>query len=339
MNEYIGEVRKRGQNLLIVEGKHEKDELFKLLFRCFPEMRISAQDIWIYGTNIYVLYDDIVKEYGEQWEKDDIDLPFVISKKQGGIPLRYKDDFTNIILVFDYERQDTNFSEDKIVCMQNYFMDATDTGKLYINYPMIESYQHLCSLPDGNYFNRTIPVSLQPGKKYKSLVKKQSVIKKLIKFPDRVDDLLKEHYQIIDDEKRKEFSEKIFALKSEEDMREKICDYLSGIINEMYTDTAAYQLENMIQNIEYAKTGENYWSYMRGIFKQIIRHNIFKAFKVQFNSDMKNDKKYRDIFEKIDLKKILNIQNTASRSYETGFIWVLCTCVFLVPEYNFALVL
>ena len=51
MNNYIGEVRKRSQNLLIVEGKHERNELFGLLFRCFPEMKISIEDIWIYGTN------------------------------------------------------------------------------------------------------------------------------------------------------------------------------------------------------------------------------------------------------------------------------------------------
>ena len=182
MNNYIGEVRKRSQNLLIVEGKHEKDELFKLLFQCFPEMKISMDDIWIYGTNIYMLYDDIVKEYGEEWEKDDIDLPFVISKKQGMVPLRYKEDFTNIMLVFDYERHDTNFSEDKIIRMQKSFMDSTDMGKLYINYPMIESYQHLCSLPDRSYSVRKIPVSLQPGKKYKSLVRKESVIKKFFFF-------------------------------------------------------------------------------------------------------------------------------------------------------------
>ena len=52
MNNYIGEARKRSQNLLIVEGKHEKDELFKLLFQCFPEMKISRDDIWIYGTDM-----------------------------------------------------------------------------------------------------------------------------------------------------------------------------------------------------------------------------------------------------------------------------------------------
>ena len=55
MNNYIEEARKRSQNLLIVEGKHEKDDLFKLLFRCFPEIKISMDDIWIYGTNIFLL--------------------------------------------------------------------------------------------------------------------------------------------------------------------------------------------------------------------------------------------------------------------------------------------
>ena len=153
MNNYIGEARKRSQNLLIVEGKHEKDELFKLLFQCFPEMKISRDDIWIYGTNIYMLYDDIVKEYGEQWEKDDIDLPFVISKKQGMVPLRYKEDFTNIMLVFDYERHDTNFSEDKIIRMQKSFMDSTDMGKLYINYPMVESLKYTKQMPDNEFYN------------------------------------------------------------------------------------------------------------------------------------------------------------------------------------------
>lgn len=65
MNDYIGEKRKRSQNLLIVEGNHEKNKLFWLLFACFPEIDIHMDDIWIYGTNIYLLYDDIEKEYGD----------------------------------------------------------------------------------------------------------------------------------------------------------------------------------------------------------------------------------------------------------------------------------
>ena len=43
MNKYTGEVRKRSQNLLIVEGNHEKNELFWLLFKCFPEINIDME--------------------------------------------------------------------------------------------------------------------------------------------------------------------------------------------------------------------------------------------------------------------------------------------------------
>jgi hypothetical protein len=116
--------------------------LFWLIFKCFPEISIDIDDVWIYGTNIYLLYEDIKKEYDADWvERDeDIDLPYVISKKQHPEELRYKDDFTNIILVFDYERHDSKFSENKILEMQQYFSDAADMGKLYINYPMIELY-------------------------------------------------------------------------------------------------------------------------------------------------------------------------------------------------------
>lgn len=122
-------MRKRGQTLLIVEGNHEKNKLFQLIFRSFPELSICMDDVWIYGTNIYVLYDEIVKAYGESWREDDIDLPLLISTQKDG-PKRYKDDFTNIFLVFDYERHDPNFSEQKIHGLQAYFADAYDNSTL-----------------------------------------------------------------------------------------------------------------------------------------------------------------------------------------------------------------
>ena len=61
MNNYAVETRRRSRSLLVVEGKHEKDELFWLIFKCFPEMNIDIGDVWIYGTNIYKLYEDIVQ--------------------------------------------------------------------------------------------------------------------------------------------------------------------------------------------------------------------------------------------------------------------------------------
>ena len=111
MNKYMPSVRKRRRTLLIVEGDHEKNILFKALFHAFPEMGINYEDVWIYGTNIYILYNDIVKEYGADWANtgDDIDLPLVISKKKTPDQLSYKEDFTDIFLVF--ERQDSGAAE------------------------------------------------------------------------------------------------------------------------------------------------------------------------------------------------------------------------------------
>lgn len=90
-------------------------------------------------------------------------------------------------------------------------------GKLYLNYPMIESYLHLKSIPDEEYINRKIPVSLQPGDKYKGMVKSESVIEKLVGLPHRIDDLLAgERYQVNDDEKRRECCDAILKLTENE---------------------------------------------------------------------------------------------------------------------------
>lgn len=46
MNDYE-EGRKRGRSLLVVEGEHEKDRLFWLILRCFPEIEIDEGNIWV----------------------------------------------------------------------------------------------------------------------------------------------------------------------------------------------------------------------------------------------------------------------------------------------------
>lgn len=336
MNNYIGEVRKRNRSLLIVEGNHEKNKLFWLLFNCFPEMKICMDDVWIYGTNIYLLYEDIEKEYGDDWATsgDDIDLPFVLSKKQHHNTISYKEDFTNIILVFDYERHDPNFSEVKILEMQNYFTDAADVGRLYINYPMIESYQHLWSLPDDYYAERKIPVSLQPGKEYKALVRSETAIEKFIMFPHRLEDLLNRYFDITNGKK---CCELILNLYNRNDLDEAIQKILIGIIDDNRIQTAKYQIRDKVMKLGYVHNSQTYWEYMRKVFGQIIKHNICKANKIQNNQYQIEEKNYKQCFEQLDLIKVLKIQNKFSRNIDTGFIWVLNTCIFFVAEYNFQL--
>lgn len=69
MSEFSIPKRTRGRTLLIVEGNHEKNILFTFLFKCFPEIGISPEDVWIYGTNIYILFHDLELEYGKDWDE------------------------------------------------------------------------------------------------------------------------------------------------------------------------------------------------------------------------------------------------------------------------------
>lgn len=95
----------------------------------------------------------------------------MISKKENFDTKSYRNEFTNIILVFDYERHDPSFSETKILKMQEIFIDSTDMGKLYLNYPMIEVYLHFKEKVDEQFVDRKIPITLQPGSRYKNMVK------------------------------------------------------------------------------------------------------------------------------------------------------------------------
>lgn len=339
MSNYQSTARKKRQNLIIVEGNYEKNQLAELIFKCFPELNIKKEDVWIYETNIYLLYKDIEDAYGENWAKDniDIDLPFVISKKKNPDNLQYKNNFNNIILVFDYERHDPYFREEKILEMQEYFTDAADNGKLYINYPMVESYLDLYQLPDNDFSNREISVSLRPGKKYKTLIKEKSIVASKINFLYKLDRLLERCFHVRDVEKRKKCCDKILQLSSKNDVE----IFVEIVLQEAGAQNIAGEkntLINWVNSQEYINTNQTYWNYVRNILKQIIWHNISKANKIQFGQYQIPANQYKEYFERLDLTKILEKQNLASRDAVTGFIWVLNTCLFFIAEYNFKLI-
>lgn len=327
--------RRRGQTLLIVEGNHEKNELFHTIFNSFQELSIQMSDVWIYGTNIYQLYDLIAKEYGEHWYNDDIDLPLLVSEKIG-IEKKYKDDFKNIFLVFDYERHDPNFSEEKIMNMQKYFADATDAGMLYINYPMIESYQHLRSLDDPEYMERNIPVTLQLGKKYKALVR-DSFMNIAMSYPKKLHDVLVDRFEVADNEKLNTSVERILAIINLGESIEQIKQILSEIVDADNLSTAVYQIMDTANKVGYADKNINYWEYMRSMFQQIICINIRKAYAIQKGEVSKMESDIKDVYSNYDAEKILSIQNKVSSDINDGFIWVLSTCIMLVAEYNIKL--
>ena len=213
--------RERKKHLYIVEGHHERDKFIQLFYNSFPLMNTDQENIIIYGTNIYQLYEKIVREYTNSWELDDVDLPFTISGENNEEKL-YKINFTSIIIIFDYERHDPYFSENKIMKMQNYFNDATDVSQLYINYPMIESYLHLDEIPDRSYSEKLILVKDIPnGSVYKNIVKDLH-ISKLFNFKLMLNDLLKINYNITDDFARNIVIENLLNINTSDNLVEKI---------------------------------------------------------------------------------------------------------------------
>lgn len=340
MNNYAWfQPRKRNKNLLIVEGNHEKNELISILLKVYPRIDIEMNDIVIYHTNIYQLYDEIVKEYDEEWDKDDIDLPLIVGRKIKCSEDMSKDNFKNILIVFDYERHDTHFSEEKISRLQAYFNDSTNQGKLYINYPMVESYQHLISLSDESFAERSVSVLLRPGSQYKDMVRKESCIAFKMEFPNKIKDILSDRFQIKDEKQCDMLVEQILKIESiEEDLVVQVKRILENYIVGKDLSTASNQMKDIITKCGYVHERKSYYEYMRSIFSKIIIHNICKSNRIQegkFNVPKEN---LKECFEALDFKKILEIQNERSRDDQAGMIWVLNTFVLFVPEYNFSLI-
>lgn len=156
----VNSMYNEGRNiLLIVEGADDEVNLFKQVIKCFPEIKLSPDNILVYNTNLWVLNDDLTREFGEKWYvSEDIEFrefleakfPDIIGKK-----------ITDTFLVFDYERQDHRFDAAILENMLKFFNDSVENGQLYINYPMVESYRHLNKkpLPDDSYRDRVCNIS------------------------------------------------------------------------------------------------------------------------------------------------------------------------------------
>ena len=112
-------------------------------------------------------------------------------------------------------------------------------------------------------------------------------------------------------------------------MEEIIHSVLQEIVKDNQFLTAKYQLMDWVKK----------HNYVYAIFQKVIQHNICKANRIQFGQYEIFADKYKEHFEKLDLIEILKAQNLVSKDNTTGFIWVLNTCVFLIAEYNFDLVM
>ena len=160
--------------LLIVEGEKEEVRILGKDSHGLLDLIGVDCEIVPFANPIYELY-----ELYKNKEYDDI-VEFLRAEK--GLTLDKgtisKNAFSSIYLIFDYEPHYQKYSDETIKEMMNVFDNETEMGKLYINYPMIESFYHFKTLPDPEFFNRKISLEEFNGRKYKRLVGNESCLQR-----------------------------------------------------------------------------------------------------------------------------------------------------------------
>lgn len=159
--------------LVIVEGERLEPKFFSQ----FTKVYGIDMEVYIVGANIYDLYNQL-KDYEFNCDIKDL-LPNVGNLVEGMEEL-LQQKFAYTYLVFDFDAHHREIGEEdldldtvisnniiKLREMANYFTNETDpgVGRLYINYPMMESYRDCSSFFDETYCDNVVAVEDIPGYK------------------------------------------------------------------------------------------------------------------------------------------------------------------------------
>lgn len=156
--------------LVLVEGEKTDVNLMSHLFDVYGIS--NKHQIVSYNTNIYVLYNRMFKNTSPE----DVDLLQVLKEQERDTEKKkiFDERYSDILLVFDLDPQDPLFSFDKIKSMVEYFVESSDMGKLYLNYPMVEAFYHMKEIPDPSFGDYRVTLDDLYHKRYKSKVKAES---------------------------------------------------------------------------------------------------------------------------------------------------------------------
>lgn len=159
--------------LIICEGSTEQ-RLFRKIFEVYP---ISVEvHVYLYKTNVHLFAKHLIEKYLDAgFTVDDIDIIQVLKEIKTNSVLDRK--YTDILLVFDFDPHDARYSEERISRMLKLFDESTDQGKLYINYPMVESAFDFHALPDPMFIYKDIDKSTLFRSGYKNIIRGTSVIR------------------------------------------------------------------------------------------------------------------------------------------------------------------
>lgn len=152
--------------LVITEGP--RDELHLIKSICI-DLGIADVDFYSYKTDFHN-FARIVLPNGALKPDDTVDLLLELKSHEPNEQEREKlsRTYTDIFIVFDFDPHVSKPEFEKILILAKYFTSSSDMGRLFVNYPMLQSYRHLKTLPDMEYTERTVSTAEISG--YKELV-------------------------------------------------------------------------------------------------------------------------------------------------------------------------
>ncbi len=161
--------------LFILEGETTERNFLKFVLE--KSIDLGKYNYYTFNTTIYQLYEQMTFDNSER------DIIGTLKKNEtrknriNALEKLQGIEFTDIYLVFDFDPHVPRYSKEKIIEMNKYFNNATENGKLYINYPMIESFKHIHSIKDFEFFERSVSAQQlhnETGEAYKKLVRSES---------------------------------------------------------------------------------------------------------------------------------------------------------------------
>ena len=126
--------------LMIFEGAKTEPNILENIKKYFLNEKKEVVVKAIFGTTIYSLYQKFINF--DEFD-DDLDTFTLAQTMNSELEYISKDQIAEIYMFFDYDKQASNSSDEKLLKMLKIFNNETEKGKLYISYPMIEAIKHL----------------------------------------------------------------------------------------------------------------------------------------------------------------------------------------------------
>ena len=154
--------------------------MFAKLGQLFLDNKTQLK-FFVYKSNIYSLYHKI-KEYDEFTDTISILKDLATDSKDREV---LSGKFSEIYLVFDYDPQETAYSDEKIMEMVQLFSDETEFGKLYINYPMMESYRDHKNFDLSEFVPKRVDLENLSSESYKAYIEENGYKRNIDKYTQR----------------------------------------------------------------------------------------------------------------------------------------------------------